>query len=318
MFVYILLIIGFILLIKGAEFLVDGATSIAQRFKISSLVIGLTIVAFGTSAPELVLNIIASIQGAADMAIGNIIGSNISNILLIGGVAAMVYPLRVKKSTTWRDIPISLLAMIILFVLANDFLLERFSPSIIGRVDGAILLSFFLIFLYYTFGYSKTKEEDNTKYKSHSTLFSVSCILIGMAGLTIGGKLIIDGATEIAATFGLSDALIGLTVLAVGTSLPELATSVVAAFKKNADLAIGNIVGSNIFNVFMVLGVSALIRPMPFNMALGADLLIGMGATLLLYYFIFVGKQPRHVVRWEGAGLFIAYLCYISFVVWRG
>jgi cation:H+ antiporter len=318
MLTYGLLILGFIFLIKGASLLVDGASSIAKKFGISSLVIGLTVVAFGTSAPELILNVIASFRGVSDMALGNIIGSNISNILLIGGIAAMIYPIKVKGGTTWKEIPLSLLALVVLLIFANDQIIDHGATSIISRIDGIALIAFFLIFLYYTFGIAKVREKDDTEYAKMNIWLSVGYIVLGMIGLALGGKWIIDSATTIASNFGLSDTLIGLTILAIGTSLPELATAVVAAFKKNADLAIGNIIGSNIFNIFFVVGVTAIIRPVHFNLQMNADILIGVLATLMLYYFVFTGKKERSIERYEGIGLFCAYLIYIVFLVWRG
>jgi cation:H+ antiporter len=318
MLIYVLLILGFVFLVKGADLLVDGASSLAKKLKISDLVIGLTIVAFGTSAPELVINIISSFRGAADMAIGNIVGSNISNILLIGGIAAMIYPIKVSRGTVWRQIPLSLIAIVLLLLMANDFLINRMGASIISRVDGLMLIGMFCVFLYYTFGLSKIKAKDDTEYDTYGWETSLIYITLGIIGLTVGGKWIVDSAVTIATDLGLSDALIGLTILAVGTSLPELATAAVAAFKKNADLAIGNIVGSNIFNIFMVVGVSAIIRPLPFNNILNTDILVCIGATLLLYWFILTGKKERHIERWEGVALFCAYMIYLVFLVWRG
>jgi len=318
MLTYILLVLGFVFLVKGADLLVDGASSLAKKLKISDLVIGLTIVAFGTSAPELVINIISSFNGTVDMALGNIIGSNISNILLIGGVAAMIYPIKVQHGTVWKQIPLSMIAALLLLLLANDFLIDRIGMSMIDRIDGVILISFFLIFLYYTFGLSKVEGKENEDYEIYGWETSLIYITLGIIGLTVGGKWIIDSATTIATIFGLSDALIGLTILAIGTSLPELATAAVAAFRKNADLAIGNIVGSNIFNIFLVVGVSAVIKPLQFNTMLNTDILICIGATLMLYWFILTGRKERHIEKWEGVALFCFYLIYIIFLIWRG
>lgn len=321
MFTYVLLIIGFIALIKGADLLVDGASSIAKKLKVSSLVIGLTIVAFGTSAPELILNILASFRHQADFAVGNVIGSNISNILLIGGAAATIYSIRVKSSTIWKEIPLSMLAVVALFFLANDFLIDNIAPSIISRADGLILILFFIIFMYYSFGLSKNKnkeEFDDEEFKSLSPTRSIVYIILGAIGLALGGQFIIDSATVIAQNFGLSEALIGLTILAIGTSLPELATSVIAAFKKNADLAIGNIVGSNIFNVFFVLGISSVIAPINFNPMMNFDLSVCLIATIILYIFIYSGKQKKYIQRSQGVFMVLLYFAYIAFLIWRG
>ena len=259
---YIFLIAGFAFLVKGADFLVDGASSIAKKFGISALVIGLTIVAFGTSAPELIVNIFASIQGNTDIAIGNILGSNIANILLILGISAMIYPLAVGKGTVWKEIPLGLLAIIVVAIMANDRLIDGGGFSGLTRIDGFILISFFIIFLYYTFGISKAQgtgePEESNRIHEYSFFRSGIMVVAGLAGLTLGGKWIVDSAVVIAEQIGLSQAVIGLTIVAIGTSLPELATSAIAAFKKNTDIAVGNIVGSNIFNVFWILGISAM------------------------------------------------------------
>lgn len=318
MLTYILLIIGFVFLIKGADLLVDGSSSLAKRFRISDIVIGLTIVAFGTSAPELVINIIASFQGAGDISVGNILGSNIANILLIGGIAAMVYPIKVKKGTAWKEIPLSLFATLFLLLIANDFFIPKTSASIISRLDGIVLIGFFIAFLYYTFGIARVEAKDMEDYEKRSLFITMSYIIIGIAGLSIGGKWIIDSVSIIALQFGFSQALMGLTIIAVGTSLPELATSAVAAYKRNADLAIGNIVGSNIFNIFWILGLSSIIRPLPFNEALNTDILVVIGSTLILFYFILTGKEKREIERWEGVALFCFYLIYLTFLIWRG
>lgn len=318
MLTYILLILGFAFLIKGAALLVDGSVSLAKRFKISDLAIGLTIVAFGTSAPELIVNIMAGFQGATDIGMGNILGSNIANILLIGGVAAMIYPIKINKGPAWKEIIISLLAILLLLLMANDFFIPKTGASIIGRLDGTVLIGFFLIFLYYTFGIAKMDTNNQVDYKIEKLWITLAYIIVGITGLTIGGKWIIDSAIEISRQFGFSQALIGLTIIAVGTSLPELATSAVAAFKRNADLAIGNIVGSNIFNIFWILGVSSLIKPLYFNESLNTDILVVISATLILFYFIFTGQKNREIERWEGVALFCFYLIYLTFLIWRG
>ncbi len=318
MLTFLILILGFIFLIKGASLLVDGASAIAKQLKLSNLFIGLTIVAFGTSAPELVLNIIASFQGHGDLALGNIIGSNIANVLLIGGIAATIYPIKIQSSTIWKEIPLSLLAFVVLFAFANDQLIDKSDQSIISRIDGIVLIAFFLIFLYYTFSISKVMGEEDISTKRSNTLVNILKVLLGSIGLGLGGKWIIDSSTTIAQTFGLSESLIGLTILAIGTSLPEVATTLVAALKKNADMAIGNIVGSSIFNIFFVLGISATIRPIIFNSALNTDIAIGIIASLILYYFVFAGKEEHMVEKKEGAALITTYALYLVFLVWRG
>jgi cation:H+ antiporter len=262
----VLFIIGLVLLVVGSNWLVDGASSVARRFNISDLVIGLTIVAFGTSSPELVVNLIASFNGNTDIAIGNVIGSNVFNILVILGLTAVVAPVAVKSTTTWKEIPFSILAVFVMALMANDILLDGYSVAEISRIDGLVLLSFFLIFMAYTFALAMHDDPliDNPPAKMGLPK-SLLLIMLGLVGLFFGGKFIVEGAIDIARALGISESVIGLTVVAAGTSMPELATSVVAAFKKNSDIAIGNVVGSNIFNIFLVLGLSATIRPIPFN-----------------------------------------------------
>lgn len=322
MLTYILFFVGFVALIKGADLLVDGASSLAGRLGVSALVIGLTIVAFGTSAPELVVNLLASWQGNTDIAIGNILGSNIVNILLILGISAIFYPLTVQRGTVWKEIPFALLAVVVLAVLANDVAIDGATSSALTRIDGVVLISFFVIFLYYIFGLTR-RESANTDSEVASVepqftmLRSLVMVIIGITGLVVGGKWIVDGAVAFATGFGVSEALIGLTIVAIGTSLPEMATSVVAAYKKNVDIAVGNIIGSNIFNVFWILGVSSLIRPLPFAPALSMDLLVTVGATLVLFLALFVGK--RHTIeRSQGVVFVILYVAYIGFLILRG
>ena len=317
MMIYILFVLGFIFLIKGADLLVDGSSSIAKRIGISDIVIGLTIVSLGTSAPELLVNIVASFKGNVDIGIGNILGSNISNIFLILGIAAMIYPLKIKRATTWKEIPLNLLAALILFAMANDVLIDKADASILTRTDGLILMTFFIIFLNYTMGLAKANKEVNGDYNHHSTFKAVAMVIIGIVGLAYGGKWVVDGAVTIAKQLGLSEALIGLTVVAVGTSLPELATSAVAAYKRKADIAIGNVVGSNLFNIFWVLGLSAVIRPLPFNPMINTDIGVYLAATLLLFVFCFTKKRYQ-LDRWEGGVFVLAYIAYIIFLVIRG
>ncbi|OGF26385.1 sodium:proton exchanger [Candidatus Falkowbacteria bacterium RIFOXYB2_FULL_34_18] len=315
MLTYILFIIGFVILIKGANLLVDGAASIANKLKISSIVIGLTIVAFGTSAPEFIVNIFASVQGNTEIAIGNILGSNIANILLILGISAIIYPLATQKNTVWKEIPLSLLAAIILGVLANDTLIDGGIYSGLTRIDGIVLLSFFIIFLYYTFGIAKVSGENNDlEIKQLSNLKSTIYIIGGLLGLIIGGKWIVDGAIKIAELFNVSQSLIGLTVVAIGTSLPELATSAVAAYKRQTDIAIGNIVGSNIFNIFWILGASALIRPLPFSRNSDLDIIMTILASLILFIIMFVGKKHT-IERWQGILMVLLYIGYVAFLI---
>ena len=317
---YILLLIGFVFLIKGAGFLVDGASSLAKKFNISNLVIGLTVVAFGTSTPELFVNLFASFNGTTDIAIGNIVGSNIVNILFILGIAAIIYPLKVGRGTIWKEIPMSLMAALLLLIMANDSMVDGLGFNTLTRSDGIILITFFIIFLYYTFGIAKVQnnnDESPIVLKVYSGLASTGLVALGLVGLVLGGKWIVDSATIIAANLGLSDALIGLTIVAIGTSLPELATSAVAAFKKNTDIAVGNVVGSNIFNIFWILGISSVIKPLPFRPELNFDLWVVVAASALLFGWMFLGK--RHTLeRSQGVIFVLLYILYIAVIVIRG
>jgi len=318
-FSIIFLVVGLVLLVYGADSLVRGASSVAKKVGLSDLFIGLTVVAFGTSLPELTANIFATLRGSFDIAVGNIVGSNIANILLVLGVAAVIYPLAVHKSTVSRQIPYNLLAIFVLFILANDTLLIASPQSLISRVDGLIMIIMFGIFLYYTFINSRVSggDQEDIKVKRYSYATSLGLVIGGIVMLTLGGRWVVDGAVAIAEIFGISQALIGLTIIAVGTSLPELFTSAIAAFKKNSDIAIGNIIGSNIFNIFWVLGVSSLIRPLVFSTLLNYDILIFAGASTILLLFMFVGK--RNVLqRWQGAVLIILYVIYIIYLILRG
>ncbi len=280
--------------------------------------IGLTVVAFGTSAPELFVNVTASLRGNTDIAIGNILGSNIANIMLILGVAAVIYPLRIQRSTTWKEIPFSLLAALAVGVMANDVLIDHRDPSTLSRIDGIILLLFFCVFMYYVLEVAmRTRSGGDEHVKVIPLWKSIGLVLLGLAGLVLGGQWIVDGSVAIAREFGISEKLIGLTVVAVGTSLPELATTVAAATKRSMDIAVGNVVGSNIFILFLILGVSASIRPLPFTPASLPDIAMTVIASLLLFMFIFTGK--RHTLqRWQGYGLLAGYVLYILFAIGQG
>lgn len=319
MLVYILFVAGFIILIKGADILVNGSSSLARRFNVSDLAIGLTVVALGTSTPELFVNIIANIKGNSGLAIGNVIGSNIANILLILGVSSLVYPLKVTKGTVWKEIPFSLLSVIALGVMVNKQIFNNEGQNILVRSDGILLLLFFIIFIYYTFSIA-TKVDDASKgvaVVGQSLYRSCFMIITGLVCLTIGAKWIVDGAVQLAASMGMSQSLIGLTIVAVGTSLPELATSVVAAYKKNVDIAVGNVVGSNIFNILFVLGISSLIKPLPFAASNNIDIAVVIFASLLLFLGMFTGK--RHSLdRWHGVVFFASYIAYITFLIHAG
>jgi len=325
----IFFILGLIFLIKGADIMIDGSSSIAKKFNISSLVIGLTIVAFGTSAPELIVSAVAALKGSTGIALGNIIGSNIANTLLVLGIAAIIYPLIVKKDIVNKQIPFSLLAIVAVGILINDFLIDYVSPSSLTRIDGLILILFFSIFIYYTFSISKAKEgvlegikEDyrlsgSDEIKTYNNFVSIGMIIAGLVGLFLGGRWVVNGAIDMAKFFGMSEILIGLTIVAVGTSLPELAASAMAAKKGQADMAIGNVVGSNIFNLFWVLGVSAIINPITYNLVLNIDMLILLAITILLLFLIYTGKR-NVLTKKEGITLLVLYICYLIFLVSRG
>lgn len=317
MLTYILFIAGFAFLIYGANWLVDGAASLAKKYNISNIVIGLTIVALGTSSPELVVNLIASCKGAADVAMGNVLGSNISNILLILGVSAIIYPLAVNNNTQWKEVPLAILAAVVIGVLANDSLFDDIDVSMIYRSDGIVLIAFFILFMYYAFGISKHEDaQQSITVKEFSSRLSVGMIFAGLAGLIIGGKWIVDGAVQMASLLGMSEAVISLTIVAVGTSLPELATCVAAAYRKNPGIIIGNILGSNIFNVFFVLGVSAVIKPLPFNLMLNFDIIVGVVSSVLLFVFLLFPRK-RVLERWQGVLLVVLYLVYIFWLLKR-
>jgi len=316
---YFLLVIGFVLLLKGADILVEGASSISRRFGLPDLVVGLTVVSIGSSAPELIVNLFAGFRGNADLAVGNILGSNTANILLGLGVAALVHNLKVRRSTVWKEIPFSLLAVLVLAVLANGAFIGGSGPSAITRADGLVLLAFFLVFLYYVYSLGakarqRAEECDGSERAMRTALLMV---VGGGVGLALGGKWVVDGAVEIGRSLGASEALMGLTVVAVGTSLPEIVTSAVAAHRKKADIAVGNVVGSNIFNIFWVLGVVSVIRPIHFSPALNMDIIAVIIATTLLFVFLFVGK--RHTLtRREGLGFILMYGVYLVYLIQRG
>jgi cation:H+ antiporter len=295
---------------------VDGASTIARRFNISDLVIGLTVVAFGTSTPELFVNIVASAKGNTDIAIGNVLGSNICNVLLILGVSAVIYPLSVSKGTVWKEIPFSLLAVMVLGLMANDSMIDGGGSSQLTRIDGLVLLAFFMIFLYYSFSIAKAIEglDEHVPAKATGIAGSFLRVTAGLIGLTLGGKWIVDGAVVLARSFGMSESLVGLTIVAVGTSLPELATSAMAAYKKNVEIAVGNVVGSNIFNVFFVLGISSTIKPLPFQAENNLDIGVVVVSGLLLFLSMFTGKK-RSLDRWEGIVFLFLYGGYIAFLI---
>ncbi len=307
----IIILIGFVLLISGANFLVNSSSAIAKRLNIPNIVIGLTIVSFGTSAPELVVNLFAAVNNNTEIALGNILGSNIFNILGILGISAIIAPLSVKTNTTWIEIPLCFLAAVVIFVLGNDILIDHMPFSVLSRIDGIILIIFFLIFISYNIKLAKGNEiTEDFEVKDYSLNISLSLLILGFILLIIGGKVIVDFSSQFARKIGISERIIALTIVSIGTSLPELATSVAAVKKKNVDLAIGNVVGSNIFNVFFILGSSAIINPLPVLEETFYDTIINVFISILLFIFIFTGKG-RRLEKWEGIifiGIYIVYL----------
>ncbi|HMP99847.1 MAG TPA: calcium/sodium antiporter [Cyclobacteriaceae bacterium] len=311
----LLILLGFALLIKGADWLVSGSSALAKKYRVSDLAIGLTIVAFGTSAPELVVNAFASVNKHQEIVFGNVIGSNNFNLFMILGLAGLISPLVVQSSTVWKEIPLSLLAAIMLFVFANDYFFG--ASAILNRTESLVLLAMFVLFLLYVYKQLKTDPaQPQIEVKKISVSKIALFIVIGLAGLVIGGQLVVTQAVAMAAALGVSEKIIGLTIVAMGTSLPELATSVVAAFKKNNDIAVGNIIGSNIFNVFFILSVSGLINPIPYDKVFNTDLYLLILGTVLLFGFMFSG-QKRKLDRWEAAILLLIYIGYTAYLVIR-
>jgi cation:H+ antiporter len=321
--IYVLFVLGFVVLVKGADLLVDGASSIGKKFKLSSLIIGLTIVSFGTSLPELIVNIIASFSGSAELAIGNVFGSNVANVLLILGVSALICPLPINRNTYFSEIPFSLIATLLVGFLANASI-ESMGVANDGLLhlssfDGFVLLFFFALFLGYVYIVSKQDSNiiESGEIKEHSWNRSVSYVIIGIIGLYFGGQWVVDGAMVLAKKLELSETFIGLTVVAIGTSLPELVTSIMAALKKNTDIAVGNAIGSNIFNLLWILGLSAVIKPLPFEVASNIDVFMIIIASTFLIMAVIIGKKPV-ISRWEGFWFILAYVIYIVFLINRG
>ena len=335
-----LIILGCAALIKGADFLVDGASGLAKKYGVSDIIIGLTVVAFGTSMPEFVVNMVAVGQGSTEIAITNVLGSNIINTFVILGFTALIFPISSQKSTRRFDIPFSLLAalLVLLFAVYNSpswldvehlFNMNIDAPTLsdlgsiqmgqgnggfISGVGGSILLILFLTFLWHNFkGIGTASQvESNEDYKPMSVQRALSLIIGGLIGLVVGGEVIVKSATSIAQSLGVSDAIIGLTVVALGTSLPELATSCMAAFKKNCDIALGNVVGSNIFNIFFILGTSACVKALPGYHGLETDALMAALGSIFVMLFVYFTKR-HEIKRWHGAILLLTYAAYLTY-----
>jgi len=314
----LLVAIGFVLLIKGADFLVNGASSLAKRFNISDIAIGLTVVAMGTSAPELVVNLISGGKENHELIFGNIIGSNIFNIYLILGISSVIYPLTVQRNALWKEVPYSLLATIAFFVLVNDAIFFGKDNGYLSFWDGVILLVMFCSFLLYIFlNLQRHPDSESEEIVIYSSVKTTVMIVLGIIGLVFGGEMIVSNAVDIAQYYEVSQKLIGLTIVAAGTSLPELATSAVAAFHKKSDLAVGNIVGSNIFNLLLVLGMTAVVHhPLQYNEILNIDLYLVMIGTFLLFIFMFTFDKYK-LDRAEGIFYLIGFVGYMYYLFVR-
>jgi cation:H+ antiporter len=325
----LLLVAGFYLLVKSSDFVVEGASSVGLKTGLSKMVIGLTVVALGTSAPELLVSVTSAWQGSTELALGNVVGSNIANILLILGLSSIIAPIKIKRNSVWKEIPFSLLGALVVFVFSiRQFLEERNLAGIVsnfnqnvnigflGISEGLILLMFFVIFMYYILDLAKNGELDE-EISEIGLGKSILFVLGGLVGLGLGSQLVVDSALGLASTFGLSQGLVGLTIVALGTSLPEIFTSLQAAFKKQSDIIVGNVVGSNIFNIFLILGLTTPIKNIPISGYSIADLSILLGATVLLFVNLFVFNKYK-LGRAEGLIMLMAYLLYLTFVIQRG
>ena len=323
MFLSILFLLGGLALILfGANWLTDGASAVARRMGVSDLVVGLTVVAFGTSAPELVISLVSAIGGSSELAVGNAVGSSTFNILVIIGVTALVRPMPVTRSIMTNEIPLVVLSSLVILAMGNGPLLGEGGAATLSRVDGIVLLLFFAIFMRYTFAQAKGVPDpeqqpeavEAASIKPMGAWRAAIYIVVGLACLIFGGEGFVDGASDLARAFGVSDAVIGLTIVACGTSLPELATSIAAALKGSPGIAIGNVIGSNIFNIFFVLGLSATITPLPLGSIGNVDLLTLVGASLLFWLF---GQKfaTRTITRPEGAIMTAAYVVYVVYLI---
>lgn len=318
--VYVLFVAGFFVLIKGADMLVKGASSLARNMGASAFLIGLTVVSFGTTVPELVVNLSASFHGNPGIAIGNVIGSNITNILLVLGLSAFLVPVAIRKSIVRKQMPIALLAVLIVGLLANDVLFMKSDSSVIDREDGAMLLALFAMYVYYIYslarkGKPKKEVEESGRLKADGRAKSAAFILLGIVGVAVGGGWVVDGAVAMAGAFGVSETLIGLTIIAVGTSVPELATAVVAVYRKASSLAVGNIVGANILNMFWILGLSALISPIGIEDVRNLDIAVMVSATLILMGLMTWFARGQMLTRMHGAMFLAIYAVYMALSV---
>ncbi|WP_020528783.1 calcium/sodium antiporter [Flexithrix dorotheae] len=309
----ILLLVGFVLLIVGANWLVDGATSLAKKYGISDLTIGLTIVAFGTSAPELIVNIMAASEGHQSIVLGNIVGSNNFNLFFILGLTGLITPIVVQSTTVWKEIPFSILAALLLYLLSNELIFSE--EPLLSRIDGIILLIFFGLFMMYVYQQLNADQSTQITKKVNTPKWKViALILIGFIGLVAGGRLVMNNAILLATELGVNEKIIALTIVAAGTSLPELATSIIAAIKKNNDIAVGNVIGSNIFNIFFILGGSTVINSIYYDKTFNTDIYLLLGGTLFLFVAMFTGQRKK-LDRWEAGILFIVYILYTIYLI---
>lgn len=309
----LLIIIGLVLLVKGADWLVSGASVLAKRYNISDLAIGLTIVSFGTSAPELVVSIFASLQNHQDIVFGNVIGSNIFNLFVILGITGLIAPLVVQASTVRKEIPISFFATMVLYLFSNAFFTAN--TPVLTRIEGFALLIMFSMFLFYVYKQLKTETtKPETAQKKFSTFKIFGLVTLGLASLIIGGRSVVSNAVALATAMGMSEKIIGLTIVAAGTSLPELATSVVAVLKKNSDIAVGNIIGSNIFNILFILAGSSIIRPISYDITFNTEIYLLAGGTIFIFIAMFT-SQRKILDRWESGILLITYIAYMMYLI---
>jgi cation:H+ antiporter len=315
--VYVLLIIGFIFLVKGADWFVDGSSNIAKLLGIPAILVGLTIVAFGTSAPEATVSITAALEGRAEVSVGNVIGSNIFNITLVAGLAAFLHPLKVQNETIKKEIPFTLLASAALLILISDVALQGAKENLLTRGDGLIFLLFLSIFVYYIFAIAFKKDEDRAPAEVPASVTwgkSILFTLIGLASIIFGGNLVVKNGTEIAYTLGMSETLVGLTIIAIGTSLPEFVTSITAAWKKESEIALGNIVGSNIINILFVLGATSFISPLTVSSKVFIDIVI----LILLTVFLLIFSRTNYKIgKIEGLMLALGYVLYLVYIILR-
>lgn len=315
---YLLLIIGFVFLVKGADAFVEGSASLAKKFKVPTILIGLTVVAFGTSAPEAAVSITATINGSSNISIGNIVGSNMFNMLVVIGIAAMIKPINIKIKTILKEIPFLLLASITLFILSMDVKFNNSNINQLALGDGIILLLIFLVFLYYLVELAITSKDSSKEFDENINeqplLKSILFGAIGLIGIIWGSDIVVNSGSHIAKSLGMSETLVGISIIAVGTSLPELATSMVAAFKGESDIAVGNAIGSTMFNTLLILGLASVINPIVVEQKIFTDLIFVICSIILVYFFAITNKKT---VRWEGFILILLYIGYLIFVVLR-